>query len=108
MFCFHDKVKKQPMDDGTIRKDFPHGQNVNILHSILEDKAEVESNTHPEEQLGYIIRGSLEVIIGEEKAVLKAGDVYIVPPNVPHAFVSIGETEAIDVFAPVHKFWSLE
>ena len=32
---------------------------------------------------------------------LKEGDAYLVPADVPHGFVAIGETEAIDVFAPV-------
>lgn len=108
MICYHDKVKEQPQDDGTIRQDFPHGTNMNVLHSILKDGAVVASNTHPEEQMGYIIRGSLEVIIGEEKSILKAGDVYFVPPNVPHSFIAIGESEAIDVFSPIHEFWSLK
>ena len=32
---------------------------------------------------------------------LSEGDAYLVPANVPHAFVAIGDTEALDVFAPV-------
>jgi len=108
MFCFHDDVKAQPQDDGTIRRDFPNGTNMNVLHSILEDGADVVSHTHPEEQMGYIIRGSLKVTISDETKTLKTGDVYFVPPDVPHSFVSIGETEAIDVFSPIHEFWSLK
>ena len=107
MFCFNEKVKQQPQDDGTIRQEFPTGEKMNMLHSFLKDGALVALNTHPEEQMGYIIKGSLEVIIGEEKAVLKAGDAYFVPPNAPHEFKAIGETEAIDVFSPPHDFWSL-
>ena len=107
MFCYHEKIKEQPQDDGTIRQEFPAGEKMNMLHSYLKDKAVVASNTHPDEQMGYIIKGSLEVTIGEEKAILKAGDAYFVPPNVPHEFVAMGDTEAIDVFSPIHDFWSL-
>lgn len=108
MFCYHDEIKEQDQGDGTIRQNFPPGERMNMLHSILKVKTEVESHTHPEEQMGYIIKGSLEVTIGDEKAVLKAGDAYFVPPDSPHSFIAIGETETIDVFSPVHKFWSLE
>jgi len=41
------------------------------------------------------------MIIGEEVAVLKKGDAYFIPPNVPHEFTAIGQTEAIDIFSPV-------
>ena len=107
MFCYHNDVEEQDLDDGTIRQSFPRGTNMNVLHSILEDGTLVESHAHPEEQMGYIIKGSLEVTIGDEKAVLGAGDAYFAPPDVPHSFVAIGETEAVDVFSPIHTFWSL-
>ena len=41
--------------------------------------------------------------IGDETHVLKAGDAYFVPANVPHKFVPVGDTEAIDVFTPVRE-----
>jgi len=104
MFCYHDEIKKHDQGDGTIRQSFPRGTNMNILHSVLEDGALVKSHTHHEEQMGYIIKGSLEVTIGDEKAVLKAGDAYSVPPDIPHSFEAIGLTEAIDVFNPIHIF----
>jgi quercetin dioxygenase-like cupin family protein len=107
MFCYHNEIKQQDLNDGTVRQNYPPGQNLNMLHSTLKDKTLVESHTHPEEQMGYIIKGSLEVTIDEEKAVLKAGDAYFVPPDHPHSFVAIGDTEAIDVFSPVHTFWSM-
>ena len=107
MFCYSDQIEEQDQGDGTIRQSFPRGTNMNMLHSILEDETLVESHTHPEEQMGYIIKGSLEVTIGDERAVLKAGDAYFVPPDIPHSFVVIGETEAVDVFSPIHIFWSL-
>ena len=41
--------------------------------------------------------------VGYETTTLKAGDAYVIPPNVLHEFIAIGETEAIDVFSPVKK-----
>jgi len=39
--------------------------------------------------------------VGDETVELKAGDAYFIPPNVPHTFTAVGETEAIDVFNPI-------
>ena len=41
------------------------------------------------------------MVVGDEKAVLKAGDAYFIPPNVMHSFTAVGDTEAIDIFNPV-------
>jgi len=54
---------------------------------------------HPQEQFGYVIKGGFEMTVGDETAVLRAGDAYFIPPNVPHKFMAIGETEAN---APIH------
>jgi hypothetical protein len=62
------------------------------------------------EQLGMIIRGGLDFRIGDpdsdERVTLKAGEVYLAPPGVPHGdSVFLGDDEfgecwILDVFAP--------
>lgn len=100
MFIFHNKVEKIDMGEGVVRQDFADGDNLNVLHWNMQDGSEVKMHTHAQEQFGYVIKGGFEMIIGSEKKILKANDAYVVPPNVPHAFIAIGETEAIDVFTP--------
>jgi quercetin dioxygenase-like cupin family protein len=39
--------------------------------------------------------------IGDETKNLGPGDAYFIPPDVPHEFVAIGQTEAIDIFSPI-------
>ena len=100
MFVFHKNVKKIDMGEGVVRQDFANGDNLNVLHWNMEDGSEVKMHTHSQEQFGYVIKGGFDMIIGEERKILKASDAYIVPANVPHSFIAIGETEAIDVFTP--------
>lgn len=77
------------------------GQNMNVLHWNMADGSIVPLHSHPHEQFGYVIKGGFKMKIGDEEAVLSAGDSYFVPPNAPHIFIAIGETEAIDVFNPI-------
>lgn len=103
MFIYHDKIEKIDMGAGVVRQDFAQGERMNVLHWNMGDKSEVKFHTHSQEQFGYVIKGGFEMKIGEKTMILKEGDAYIVPPNVSHSFIAIGETEAIDVFSPVKE-----
>ena len=101
MVIEHQNVEKVDMGKGVVRQDFAMGKNLNVLHWNMADQSEVGMHTHPQEQFGYVIKGGFLLTIGEKTYTLKEGDAYLVPADVPHGFVAIGETEAIDVFAPV-------
>lgn len=97
-----------------LRKDLPvqdvgHGvqlrvlgatERMNALHWLSPDGASLPVHSHPEEQFGYVLRGGFRMTIGEETRELSAGDSYFIPANEPHSFLTIGVTEAIDIFSP--------
>ncbi|OGW36630.1 MAG: hypothetical protein A2Y97_13780 [Nitrospirae bacterium RBG_13_39_12] len=101
MFCYLDKLDEKDIGGGIRLKAIGSGENMNVLHWDMADKSTVPMHQHPEEQFGYVIKGGFQMIIGDQTAILKAGDSYFIPPNVPHEFTAIGDTEAIDVFSPV-------
>jgi quercetin dioxygenase-like cupin family protein len=100
MFIYLDKIETADLHNGIVLKVLGHGDAMSVVHWNLQDGAVVERHHHPQEQFGFVIRGGFEVAIGDRSATLKACDSYFVPSNVPHRFVAIGETEAIDVFSP--------
>jgi quercetin dioxygenase-like cupin family protein len=105
MFIDHKKIPRVDMGEGVVRQDFAAGSRVNVLHWNMADGSEVKLHTHAQEQFGYVIKGGFTMLIGTETRELRAGDGYVVPPDVPHSFVAVGDTEAIDVFSPVkHDF----
>jgi quercetin dioxygenase-like cupin family protein len=105
VFFHHDRIAKVDMGKGVVRQDFAQGGNLNVLHWNMADGSEVTLHSHTQEQFGYVIKGGFKMLVGEETRELRAGDGYIIPPNVPHSFVAVGDTEAIDVFSPVkHDF----
>ena len=63
-----------------------------------------EPHQHPHEQLTYIASGELDVFIGEEKNRLKAGDMFMVPSNVPHTVQVLSKhARLIDSFTPIRE-----
>lgn len=53
-------------------------------------------------EMFYVIDGALQVLVGEEITVLRAGDFLLVPPHTPHAFAAApGATaDVLFVFTP--------
>ena len=61
-------------------------------------------HSHPHEQITYIAEGELFFFIGEEKHHLHKGDIFAVPPGVPHCIQNIsGFVRLIDSFSPVRE-----
>jgi|TARA_B100000700_G_scaffold10031_2_gene10124 transcriptional regulator with XRE-family HTH domain len=52
-----------------------------------------EMITHQGEEAGVVIEGEIEITIGGDTRVLKAGDAYYFDTNVPHRFRNIGDVE---------------
>ncbi|MDX1532302.1 MAG: cupin domain-containing protein, partial [Rhodothermales bacterium] len=59
-----------------------------------------EPHRHPHRQTTYVESGAFEVEIGGEKAVLRAGDGFFVPPDTMHGAVAVEAGGLIDGFAP--------
>ena len=67
----------------------------------IEPHRTVPRHQHPHEQLGVMLEGALELTIGEETRVLRPGDAYTIPPNLPHSAATHEEgCVVLDVFTP--------
>lgn len=58
---------------------------------------------HYHSQITHVESGVFEVTIGDETKVLKAGDCFIIPPNVPHGAVALEAGLLVDVFSPMRE-----
>jgi quercetin dioxygenase-like cupin family protein len=70
----------------------------------MEPGAEVPLHHHPHEQAGVLLKGKMQLTIGEETRILDAGSLFIIPPNVPHRATAIdGPVTVLDVFSPIRE-----
>jgi quercetin dioxygenase-like cupin family protein len=74
-----------------------------IMFSLLDmaPHSVVPRHSHPHEQMGLVLEGEFELAVGTKSRVLRAGDVYLVPPGVEHE-VRVGALRArvVDAFSP--------
>lgn len=67
----------------------------------LEEDAESGIHHHPEVQMGLVLSGEFERIQGDHTQILREGDGFYVPPNVPHGGRAVnGPCRILDVFTP--------
>jgi len=65
-----------------------------LLEVSLAPGIGVPRHTHTREDEGYyVLSGELEVIVGEEIFILKAGDTLMAPRDIPHQLRNSGNTE---------------
>lgn len=75
--------------------------NLQILHERYEPGADTGAQMleHVSHEGGIVIAGEIEVTVGEQSAVLKAGDSYLFDSTRPHRFRNISDREAVVVSA---------
>ena len=78
----------------------------NMLMSLVEMEpgAEIPMHSHPHEQVGRLLEGSMELVVGDETHMVTPGQMWKIPGDVPHQ-VTAGPAgaKAWDVFNPIRE-----
>ncbi len=81
------------------------GENATISQLLLKKGAAVPRHSHMNEQYSWIISGALKFVFDDREILLGAGDVLVIPANVPHSAVALEDTVDVDIFAPRREDW---
>jgi quercetin dioxygenase-like cupin family protein len=58
-------------------------------YAVFDPGGSNEEHTHPNcEELVYVIRGEIEHALGDQKTVLRAGDIFVVPRDMPRRLMN--------------------
>jgi quercetin dioxygenase-like cupin family protein len=84
-----------------------HGERITMALVDLEPNRPVPEHRHENEQVGFVVRGEMEMKVGEEIRRLRVGETYSIPSNTPHAVITTGPQGCVvmDIFAPVRADW---
>lgn len=83
------------------------GDKAMLAHVYLRKGSVVPVHEHENEQLTYILEGSLRMEFTGElpDVVVRAGEVLVIPSRVPHGAVALEDTLDLDVFSPPRQDW---
>ena len=98
-YVLKDMETKQPAEGIEIR--VVPGKKMTMAFFHLEPGARIPEHAHPHEQMGTVLKGTIELVIGEEKRVVGEGCAYRVPSNVVHKGRCLeSASEVLEVFSP--------
>jgi quercetin dioxygenase-like cupin family protein len=102
-----DEIPVEEVNPSMTRK-IVSGEKLMIARMKFKDGFVVPLHHHVHEQVSQIISGQMRFWFGENKEQtmdLYAGDVVVIPSNLPHEALTIGEVEAVDTWSPPRQDW---
>ena len=102
-----DDLAAEPLKDGLSRR-LITSERMMIAHVYLKKGADVPRHSHENEQITYILEGALQFWLGEnetQELTVRAGEVLVIPSNLPHRALALEDTLDVDVFNPPRQDW---
>jgi quercetin dioxygenase-like cupin family protein len=83
-----------------------HGARATIGFVDIDPDVLVPEHRHDNEQIGFVLRGSVTMTIAGQSRELRVGETYTIAGQVPHsAKAGPDGASVVDVFAPVREDW---
>jgi quercetin dioxygenase-like cupin family protein len=98
-----DDVKPVKAIEGIYRKTLIYNNNVMMCFFSLEKASEIPLHNHVAHQIGYVLKGKLELITENDKFTVKKGDSYVFNSNEKHGAIILEDSEVIEVFNPARE-----
>jgi len=97
-------VKKEVLNEKLARK-VVSGEKITMAQIFLAKDGVVPLHQHESEQISTGVTGAMKFEIEGKEIVLRAGDVLVIPSNVPHRVTALEDSQALDVFSPIRIDW---
>lgn len=94
-------VKAVEMKPGILRRTLVHKDRMLLVHWEIKGGVRFGEHSHPYEQAGYVLRGSLDLFVAGEWRRLTPGSSYIVASGARHDAHVLEDCEILDAFSPV-------
>jgi quercetin dioxygenase-like cupin family protein len=96
-------IEWESISDGIRRKIL--GFDEHLMMTLVEFKKNARGtvHVHPHRQITYIIYGSFEVQIENEKKILSKGDSFFISPSLVHGVIALEDALLVEVFSPLRE-----
>jgi quercetin dioxygenase-like cupin family protein len=100
-----DSIPVEPLNP-LIDRQFVYGEQAMLARLVLKKGAVVPEHSHENEQITYVLEGALRFTMGDGRVItVSAGQVLVIPSNMPHKAEVLEDTLDLDVFTPPRADW---
>ncbi|MDA1099070.1 MAG: cupin domain-containing protein [Proteobacteria bacterium] len=102
-----DEVTMEQVGAG-MRRQLICGQQMMLARISLAAGVSVPQHQHANEQITYLLAGEMEFRFGDDGADLRhigAGEILVIPGDMPHSANVLADAEVIELFAPPRQDW---
>ena len=103
MFVKSSKGRYKTPITGVNQKTLAHGEKTLMSEFVLRKGSVVPTHKHPNEQIGYLIKGKMILKIGSKEYEVEEGDSWCIEENIEHSAKALEDSVAIEVFSPPRK-----
>jgi quercetin dioxygenase-like cupin family protein len=86
-------------------RQFVAGEKSMLARLRLRKGCIVPLHSHENEQITYILEGALKFSLEGKEIIVRAGEILVIPSNVPHSAEALEDTVDLDVFCPPRADW---
>ena len=99
------EIAPEPLSP-TLTRQFLSGEQSMLARIVLKKGAKVPQHAHPNEQIAFILSGSLRFTFPDGSTqTANSGEVLVIPANLPHAAEALEDTVDFDIFTPPRQDW---
>jgi quercetin dioxygenase-like cupin family protein len=99
-----ENVKKEVIHDKFWRK-YVTGEKAMVARLGLSKDCLVPLHHHESEQISMVLEGAIKFELEGREVVIHAGEVLVIPSNLPHSALALEDSSVIEVFSPIRYDW---
>jgi len=99
-----ESVKKEQLNDKFWRK-VVNGEKITVAQLGLTKGCTVPLHHHVSEQISVVMQGSVKFSVDGREVTVHAGEVLVIPSDLPHNAEALEDSSVIELFSPIRIDW---
>ncbi len=99
------KTKEVEKLSDSLSRQAVFGEKATLAQLFFKRGGAIPRHSHVSEEYSSIVSGAVKYVFDDREVVVNAGEVLVVPPNVPHSVAALEDTVWAIFFSPAREDW---
>ena len=99
------KTKEVEKLSDSLSRQAVFGEKGTLAQLFIKRGGAIARHSHANEEYSSIVSVAVKYVFDDREVVVNAGEVLVVPPNVPHSVVALEDTVWVIFFSPAREDW---